>query len=206
VRSLPDEVFCNKISFNMNYVDGKSLKNCDMCSLNEFEDYIRKAPKPHPIIMGKLPAIPRADQPNEDFQRYFEMKADVYVWIASKLGETIGKMISVKPVNRIGDFEGFEVYREGNSSWTDYVEIRATDGIQHVRCVAPPEKTHPENFCNANIVINDRLVAEVQFVDFRMHGGRRFLQERIRAFKKHICPILKCSSEALEAAKVVGGF
>ena len=202
VKRLPDEVFCNKISFVINYATGEEWTGSEMLKRDNLEKFLRERPKPDPLIFGNVPA----DETNVDFERYFEMGADVYVWVSSKLGETISKMIGVQPKNRIGEFEGFRVYREGTSSWTDYVDIGAADGIQHVLCVNPPERMTPRAFCRAKIVINDRLVAEVNFIDFRLHGGRAFLQERVRAFKKHMCPILKCNDAALSAAKVVGGF
>jgi hypothetical protein len=204
VKSLPDEIFCNKISFNMNYVDGKSLQNSTMFRDEHFEDYIRKSPKPLPVIMGKLPDIPREDQPRVTWRRYFEMTADVYP--RKNLGKFDYPEGRVMRRNRIGQLEGLEVYKSQNSSWTGYFDEQASDGLNYILCVAPPDRTHPEFFCSAHIVINDDLVAKVDFVDFRVHGGRQFLRDRIRAFKKHVCPILKCSSEALQAADVVGGF
>jgi hypothetical protein len=200
VKSLPNEVFCNKISFVMNYATGEEWTGSEMLKRDNFEKFLRERPKPDPLIFGKVPE----DETNVDFERYFEIKADVFV--RKNQGKFEYPEGSVMRRNKIGYSDGFSVYRPANSSWTGYFDDQASDGLGYVLCVNPPDRMTPRAFCKATIVINDRLIAEVDFIDFRLHGGRAFLQERVRAFKKHMCPILKCNDSALSAAKVVGGF
>ena len=200
VNRLPDEVFCNKISFVMNYATGEDWTSSTMLEPDNLEKFLRERPKPDPLIFGKV----SADETNVDFRRYFEMGVDVFV--RKNQGKFEYPEGSVMRRNKIGYFDGFSFYRPANSSWTGYFDDQALDGLSYVLCVNPPDRMTPGAFCSAHIVINDKLAAKVGFVDFRLNGGRLFLQERVRAFKKYICPILMCSQAVLSAAKVVGGF
>jgi hypothetical protein len=204
VQSLPDEVFCNKISFVMNYVDGEDWKGSEMLrGRDNLEKFLRERPKPDPLIFGKVPA----DESNVDFRRYFKMKADVSLIHPSKnLAEVERFIHGAEPKNKIGTYDGFDVHKNSYSERTTFIDASAADGIQTAFCVSATNNTRPEFFCSAIFRLNENVYVELDFIDFRVHGGRRFLQERVRAFKKYVCPILKCSDAAMSAAEVVGGF
>ena len=74
-------------------------------------------------------------------------------------------------------------------TWTPHSQ----DGIYAVKCLTPVERSNPEVFCTAYVALNESLGAELGFIDFRLHGGRAFLRERIAAWKSHVCGALHCN-------------
>jgi hypothetical protein len=105
---------------------------------------------------------------------------------------------------RIEDREGFQDYLQPPSSWESYFDNGA-DEIRKIDCVDPTERALPDNFCSYTFPLNSKLVAKLDFIDFRLNGGREFARDRIRAFKKVMCPVFHCDEKALRAAEVKGG-
>ena len=76
------------------------------------------------------------------------------------------------------------------------------DEILLVRCTATAKESRHNFYCNTYVPINKNLYAKLTFLDFRLNGGRAFLRQRVRNFKKHFCGYLKCDEKALQAAKI----
>ena len=90
----------------------------------------------------------------------------------------------------IGNFDGFRGYRGGGSARYYYGDINSD--IRRARCWNDVEKAHPTFFCSYITLINAHMYAEVSFMDFRMHGGAEFAEERIRVFKQILCRHVPC--------------
>ena len=55
-----------------------------------------------------------------------------------------------------------------------------------------PRKSQASFFCEYEIILNNRYIAKAVFIDFRFAGGREFLDRRIAAVRKALCPYIKC--------------
>jgi hypothetical protein len=110
---------------------------------------------------------------------------------------------NAKNVTYRGRYEGFTEIRRYKYT---YFYDNGSDGIRAVQCFDLTERSEPSQTCSTQFRVNDKLVATVSFIDFRLHGGREFLRERVRNFKKIMCPFLKCDENALSAAEVTGGI
>lgn len=82
----------------------------------------------------------------------------------------------------LGISEGLETYRE-----TSYLIFLATDPkleFAYVRCF---EQGNPVYFCTAVAPLSSNIRANINFLDFRFHGGLPFLVERIAAARRIAC-------------------
>ncbi|RVU38745.1 hypothetical protein EOI86_05595 [Hwanghaeella grinnelliae] len=66
------------------------------------------------------------------------------------------------------------------------------DLIRKIRCYRTPENAKPNFFCDYYTVLSSHVMAKVSFVDFRVNGGIRFAEERVRAFKQTVCRHMQC--------------
>ena len=95
-----------------------------------------------------------------------------------------------KSVGDLGVYEGMRRFSHAGSGEVYFGD--ADDEIPRIECRRAPEDAHARFFCTHYTVLNDRLIAKVQFVDFRANGGIEFVRERMRAFKRIVCPIFEC--------------
>jgi len=65
-----------------------------------------------------------------------------------------------------------------------YIGETGVDEFMEVHCY--PEAT-PIYFCRTKMRVSRSITAEVNFVDFRFHGGRAYLNEHARAFREALC-------------------
>lgn len=198
VQSLPDEVFCKKVNIDLNYADGKAMTVTDMFRGDNY-DHLRNQPQPSDIIFGKLPE----NRGGVDIKRYYEMSVDISIKF-----DYVEELFMRESRWRRADIDGFEVYMPGTAGATALFDNFKKDGVEHVSCsTADPLAKHSLiAYCTYYFPLNDQLQAEVKFIDFREHGGRLFLEERIAALKKWICPIFNCNEQVLAQAQVRGGF
>jgi len=89
-----------------------------------------------------------------------------------------------KTGERVGTFDGLEHFRKPRRDW--YRGRPGGDQFVSIDC-APAQEALPVHFCRTVMRISRDLVADVHFVDFRLHGGRVFANERALAFRKSIC-------------------
>ncbi len=201
VNRLPDEVFCNKAGIDINYITGIAMTESKELRYGDQLRELEKQPQPSDPAFGKLPE----DRSKvHDIRRYYEISAD----ITFKSQQSGIAALMRNPKFRQPDSEGLEVYYDASAAWSAYFNASGKDGIDEVLCTTPDDftKQHPEIYCTYNFPLNGQLQTEVKFIDFRLHGGRLFAEERVAAFKKWACPIFQCSEQALAEAKVRGGF
>jgi hypothetical protein len=194
VKRLPDKVSCYLVAFSISHVDGKSWKDNRDYSRGNIGKIIEKQ---NPEEFGILP-----EDGSVDLRRYFQNVVEIEAKPARVVRE--GRL-QRKVQDRVEGYDGFQVFRRPNTSWTFYFDHNAADGIYQITCSNGLERTKPGFFCTYHFAVSSDLRAKVEFIDFRIHGGRRFAQARVRAIKKHICPIFKCDQKALRAADVRGG-
>jgi hypothetical protein len=103
----------------------------------------------------------------------------------------------------VGDYQGFKHYRDPDGMGTGhYYFDNGSDDIRAIKCFGTFNDTPPGHFCTYSLAMNPSIFAELTFLDFRMHGGRPFVRDRIRVFKKFACPIFQCDEKALKAAEI----
>ena len=103
------------------------------------------------------------------------------------------KNTKVKRETYVGTYSGLKHYTTGGIIETFYGPETAL--IRKIRCGRSLAKTHPRFFCTYYVVLSNHLISEVDFVDFRVHGGVQFAEERVRAFKATICQYVRCDRE-----------
>ena len=91
----------------------------------------------------------------------------------------------------IYNFDGFKGYESGGSF---YYYGNIDSDVRKIKCLRAPELAHPGSFCTYTTIINERMYVEVDFVDFRLHGGAEFAEERIRVFKEILCRHVSCAN------------
>jgi hypothetical protein len=201
VENLPDELYCGAIGLTFNYDDGISWDNVRPTRRDELESLLADKSK-HSLILGRITSKTHWS----DLDRYKIIRAEIEILRDQKHKDAYfsPKMVVGKKTR---EYEGFEEYlATPTDGMPQYFDVNALDGIQRVDCVSNPAQTNAVYFCHARLLLNPLIIAKVGFIDFRHHGGRLFLQERVRAFKKIVCPIIKCDTAALREAEVVGGF
>jgi len=79
-----------------------------------------------------------------------------------------------------------------------------SDDIRAIECYPNLPSRGNIFYCSYYFALNSKLRVELKFIDFRLNGGREFARERVRAFKKAMCPVFHCDEEALRAATIKG--
>lgn len=103
----------------------------------------------------------------------------------------------------LGTYYGFDHYDNNPSTRQSYYDNGA-DEIRKIDCFGLVDQARPNRLCTYTVPLNDTLYVELRFVDFRLHGNRKFARDRISTFKKLFCPIFHCDEKAISAAKVGG--
>ena len=68
----------------------------------------------------------------------------------------------------------------------------ASDLFEQISC---SRQAHPSWFCTYEIDITDGVFAVASFLDFRMHGGRAYANQRARAVREVVCRFTDCETE-----------
>lgn len=90
----------------------------------------------------------------------------------------------------LGTYSGLARFKTGGSAEIYYASSDAL--VRKIQCWNSPEKALRNTYCKYYVVLNKRLVAWIDFVDFRVNGGIAFAEERIRVFKETICQYVRC--------------
>lgn len=77
----------------------------------------------------------------------------------------------------------------------------ASDAFESIRCMA---QLNPNYFCQYTIDISDQIVAEVSFLDFRLHGGRDYANRRARFVREVVCGFTDACTASRKPAVFVG--
>lgn len=110
-----------------------------------------------------------------------------------------GCLFIPKGSERLGDEYGLASFKAKQGTMHYYFSSGGKDAWI-AQCFGAEEKSHPQFFCKYIFPLNDKLFAQLEFLDFRLHGGPDFARARIRAFKRAFCGYFKCDDRALAAA------
>jgi hypothetical protein len=91
-------------------------------------------------------------------------------------------------MHEAGTFDGL-TYLAGNTRRDIYLGEDGRDEFAKVDCSLHAE-ANPIYFCKTAFRVGGDLVARADFVDFRFHGGRTFLNERVRVLRQALCQFL----------------
>lgn len=186
-KTLPQRLRTNHVQLLLTYPDGKPY------SITQSKSGVEK---PDPTAWGMGKDI--ATWPPRRQSRAAAIKADIHLSntdMRKKFGPN-------RYQTYLGERDGFRRFSGLGGGSMEYLYDDGPDDIRRVACTRELEKSNPVFFCTYTIVLNKNLWAELQFIDFRLHGGRPFARERIRVFKKAICPIVQCDELALQSAEV----
>jgi hypothetical protein len=192
---LPDKIVTNRLVLAVTYPDGSPLsvsydafqrKRRDLSLLGKDIDKIRKDKQARAIVL------------------LAEISLSLMNNVRDK--DVLSRKIFGGP-EYVGLYEGFKQFRD-RSGLTDsqYFYDVGPDDIVAIKCSGDGARTPPDFYCKYRFPLNQNIMVSMDFLDFRLHGGRAFARERIRAFKKFACPIFRCDEKALKATEVEGGI
>lgn len=194
VEELPDRIAGDHLRLSMTYPDGQPYSLA-------VERWRKRAPIP---LTGPAKGIGVDDW--RDRGRLRALLIIAHVWVSDIVDArqfvVLDPKRSVAARRKVGTYEGFEQYK-GLGIGNNYYDS-SDDEIRLVQCGRPIDRTRPSFFCRYWVPLNSRLLVELAFLDFRVHGGREFARERIRVFKETMCPVFNCDERAVKAAQVGG--
>jgi hypothetical protein len=198
VNELPDEIYCTNFMINYLHPDGLPLTKALSMDWNEMR---ATRPSPTSPSFGK-----DFDKLQYEPERIRFLRMEAVVRINEFNGRyaipTWNKQDQTKnyPNSIVEEYDGYTSVSDGVSNWQYYFDD-GPDEIRSVACVTSIEDAQPGFFCTANFPIRDNVFVALTFIDFRLHGGRKFLRERVRMFKKQFCQQLNCDLKSINAAK-----
>jgi hypothetical protein len=75
------------------------------------------------------------------------------------------------------------------------------DGFERIQCQA---QMHPNFFCTYTFEISNKLVAEASFLDFRLHGGKSYANERVKFAYDVICKLANACKNSIKNPVFLG--
>jgi hypothetical protein len=100
--------------------------------------------------------------------------------------------------------DGVEEFRYG-SRGPYFFRIPDNPSLRIIHCRRDLPRSHPSFFCNYHIRLGPGVRAMASFLDFRMHGGRDFANERIENIREVLCGFVTCDPRwAATRTKVEG--
>lgn len=192
VEVLPDRVFGDDLTITMTYPDGLPYSVV-------YQNW--PAHKPDMSLLGVGIGVANWGG-KKDQIRALHIEANFLANPFSKARSSAlfePSKITDKP---IGEYDGFKAYQSVGTI-RKYFDNSADD-IRYISCYGAQEKVPSVYYCTYSFALNSALIVNLKFLDFRVHGGREFARERIRAFKKVMCPIFQCDDKALQAAETRG--
>jgi hypothetical protein len=155
-------------------------------------------PDPTPEGLGKgVEAWSKKDQ----------IRATVQSAVVSLISEgndsrlNLEKLESLPGYESLPEYEGFRHFARASKEW---FFDDGSDDIRAIECFPNLPSRGNIFYCSYYFALNSKLRVELKFIDFRLNGGREFARERVRAFKKAMCPVFHCDEEALRAATIKG--
>ena len=106
-----------------------------------------------------------------------------------------------KRANPVDSYLGYELFNSGGSAYY-YISENDRGETSIIQCWDRPQKASKTKYCTHSFRLNDKLIAELSFIDFRANGGIDFMRRRIRAFKEKFCPIFNCDLQARNAPEL----
>jgi hypothetical protein len=172
--TLPSHIETNKIYIALTYPDGLPYS----VALHQVEKRIASEWR-----QGNLRQAPAAKQ-----LRPLLMTAEIMGSVPNAYDSAIFHPRSYQ--HYLGGYETLRRYSTLGIS--ELYFGKPDDLIRKIRCPRSLDQANPKHLCEYYIVLSSNVVAKVAFVDFRVHGGLAFAEERIRAFKAVICRYIPC--------------
>ena len=193
VSQIPDNAVCDAVRLSYIYPTGEPLTTFGRIDENE--------PLPVTKFFGS-----GYNEINDTSRKLRYLRMTAYI-VRFKQSANRFKMWSPDDIAshsvRRKDYQGFNQF-ESKVGISVYFFDNSEDGIRKVRCIEQYGKIIPYYFCSVEFSINENIYVDLDLIDFRKHGGREFLRERVRNFKSHMCSILQCNEQALRAATIAG--
>ena len=188
---LPDRIISPEIHVDLTYPDGYPYS----VMLGNWDKL-----KPDPTLKGLGKGV-------EAWSKKDQIRATVQSALVSLVSEgndsrlNLEKLESLPGYKPLPEYEGFRHFARASKEW---FFDDGSDDIRAIECYPNPPNRGNIFYCNYYFALNSKLRVELKFIDFRLNGGREFVRERVRAFKKAMCPVFHCDEEALRAAKIEG--
>ena len=91
----------------------------------------------------------------------------------------------------LGSLFGLKRYIIGDSMEVYYGSKYSL--IRKIQCHRTLDKAHRRHFCRYYVILNNHLIASIDFIDFRLNGGIAFAEERVDLFVSTICRFASCA-------------
>lgn len=188
---LPDRIISPEIHIDLTYPDGYPYS----VMLGNWDEL-----KPDLTLKGLGKGV-------EAWSKNDQIRATVQSAVVSLVAEgndsrlNLGKLESLPGYKPLPEYEGFRHFARASKEW---FFDDGPDDIRAIECYPNPPSGGKIFYCSYYFALNLKLRVELKFIDFRLNGGREFVRERVRAFKKTMCPVFHCDEEALRAAEIKG--
>lgn len=182
---LPDKIVGNNLMMTMTYPDGLPYSTV-------YDTWPLHRPSAETGLVSGDYALRKKKEEIRSLLLWVDIGANPY----GKSRES--SLFEPKSLEFVGTFQGFRKYKYKIGTFEIYLANDA-DEIRRIQCSRGATALQ---FCEYRVPLNSHLTAAFHFVDFRLHGGRAFARERIRAFKRTMCPVFKCDERALRAAEI----
>lgn len=182
---LPDKIVGNSLMMTMTYPDGLPYSTV-------YDTWPLHRPSSETgLVTGEFARKKKKDEVRS-----------LLLWVsieATSYGNSRdNSVLEPKKLEYLGMYEGFKRYKHKFGT----LEVFFADDADEIRRIQCSRGGTALQFCEYRVPLNPHLTAVLNFIDFRLHGGRAFARERIRAFKRIMCPVFKCDERALKAAEI----
>jgi hypothetical protein len=97
--------------------------------------------------------------------------------------------------------DGLDVYFYGPRG-PIYYRDHSYPALQVIQCRTEQARANANQFCTYELRLSQVLRARIDFVDFRFHGGRAFVHERLRQLEEQLCSFFSCDGLASNSLPV----
>ena len=125
---------------------------------------------------------------------------EYYVWLRANANPngridrqaTIAGYGSVRQPDR---YEGLVHFSGGKEVYVG----DASDSFESISCF---QQLNPQWFCTYQIEIGEEFSVSATFLDFRMHGGRAYANERARFVREFVCKFTDCELDEMRRSRL----
>ncbi len=97
-----------------------------------------------------------------------------------------------KAPNRGSTADGLDIFYYSSGRGPVYYTDRAYPELQIIDCATDQARADANDYCTYELRLSEVLLARINFVDFRFHGGRAFVQERLGELQSLLCSYFPC--------------
>jgi hypothetical protein len=87
--------------------------------------------------------------------------------------------------------DGVSEFRHSDSG-PIFFRIPGNESIRIIKCRVGIERSHPTFFCEYQIRLSADMIASAHFLDFRLHGGPEFANNRVEHIRDVLCGFVPC--------------